>query len=49
MSKRTTVPTVLPGTPAASRLRIVGTEEALRMAGGGSEPVVGFSGVASYR
>ena len=48
MSKRTTIPTAQPGTPAASRLRIVGTEEARRIAGGGSDPLIGF-GVASYR
>ena len=49
MSKRPTLPTAQPGTPAALRLRIVGDEEARRIAGGGTEPLVGFGGVATLR
>ena len=49
MSKRPTLPTAQPGTPAAQRLRIVGDEEARRIAGGGTVPLVGFGGLATLR
>jgi len=49
MSKRCTLPALEPGTPAASRLRIVAPEVGRRLAGGGSDPLIDLRGVATFR